>query len=64
MFETGWPDVALKELEHRRPGSDIADTAEAGRCGRRYRTVEDRGHAWTDRQMITSTVLDPMPVVL
>ena len=61
-----WPDVALKELEQEQPAVPMlpGDAADLGRCRRGVEPLRVVVMPQYDRQAITSTVLDPMQVLV
>jgi hypothetical protein len=61
-----WPDVVVKELEQEEPTVAMSpgDAADLGRCCRGVEPLRIVIMPQHDRQPITSTVLDPMPVLV
>jgi hypothetical protein len=61
-----WPDVVVKSLEHEEPAVAMSpsDAADLGRCRRGVEPLRIVIMPQQDRQPITSSIIQPMPVVV
>ena len=66
VLRRGWRNSALRELEKEKPavGMSPADAAYLGRCRRGVEPLRIVVMPQHDRQPITSSIIEPRPVVV